>query len=396
MTNKTGSKKVTFERLFSAVVGASPANTFAQTESLRLDDGFSAEICYAVIRSPLDAAGAGEAIEFIEPYIDGRPYDGGNQIQIRGDLDSSQNPPIETFEGDQVLGSEGTGVRRSKTIYGIGLPDLATKPMSPVNGLGNAILQNTTVKVKPGGKIAAQYKIGNTATTDDTVIEFWGYKYATEEILQQYMARIYGQAHQIAMFDKITARSFNLTYAAIPALIANWGKLIGGQDQDGKSGSEIIVKKLIRWARNGKATSTNKRYDLKTENIQVKNDYNQMKFDLKTNELIVFQKVGVLAGENHLETYIKVNDQDVLKVPTSSNYNPLTFGRNTPIGAAVEMFNHKFRPMPGINPVFASGETAKVQILDDGTPIPDGTDFGNGTLVCIEALQITTDLLINQ
>ena len=60
------------------------------------------------------------------------------------------------------------------------------------------------------------------------------------------------------------------------------------------------------------------------------------------------------------------------------------------------MYNHRFRPMPGIEPVFGHGETAKVQILDDGTAIPDGTNFGDGSLVCIECLQIKTDQIINQ
>lgn len=396
MVIKTSSKKVTFERLYSVTLGAIAANLLSQSATSRLDNGVSAEICYAVVRSPLTAAGVGEAFEFFEPYIDGKVYGGGGLLQVRGDLDSCQNPPVETFRGDQVLGPEGTGDRRSKMIYGLGLPDLASKPMSAEMGLGNAILQNTTVKVKPGGTIAVQYKVGNTATTDNTVIELWGYKYATEEVLQQYMARVYGRAHQITMFDKIALRTFSLTYQAIPALIENWGKLIGGQDQDGKSGSEIIVKKLIRWARNAKATTANTRYDLKMDNDQVDNDYNDMKFDLKDNELMVVQKVGVICGTEHQETFIRVNDQDSLDAYTSPNYNPLIFGRDTETGAAVAIYNHRFRPMPAIDPVFIHGETGKVQILDDGTAIADGTNFGAGSLVCIEALKITSDLLINQ
>ena len=193
------------------------------------------------------------------------------------------------------------------------------------------------------------------------------------------------------MFDKNVMRSFNLTYGAIPATKENWGKLIGGQDQDGKSGSEIIVKKLLRWARNAKATTANTRYTLEEENSNVDSEYNNMKFDLDDDELYIINKLGVIAGTNHQQTFIRVNDIDILDAYTSPNYNPLIFGRDTETAAVLEVYNHRFRPFPSIDPVFIHGETGKVQILDDGTAIADGSNFGAGSLVVLEAITIKTD-----
>lgn len=393
---KTQSRKVTFERLYAATVSAISANILATTTATRLDNGVAMEICYAVIVSPLTSAGVGEALEYVTPYTDGKSYDGGNQLQIRGDLDASQNPPVELFTGEKVLGPEGTGSRRSAMIFGLGLPDLAVMPIDQKNGLGNNILRNTTVKVKPGGTIGFQYKCGNSATTDNSILEFWGYKYHQESALTEYMARVYGRAHQINMFDKNAMRPFNLNYTPVPATVENWGKLIGGQEQDGKSGNQLIIKKLIRWARNAKATTANQRYDLSFENGNVDNEYNEMKFDPKDDELIIINKVGVLCGTQHQQTFIKVNEQDVLDAYTSPTYNPLIFGRDGETAAALEVYNHRFRGMPVINPAFIHGETGKVQFLDDGTAIADGTNFGNGSLVTLEALQIFGDSLKNQ
>ena len=400
---KTQSKKVTFERLHRVSVGAISANILAQTTADRLDNGVSEEICYAIITSPLTTAGVGEALEFVEPYIDGKSYDGGNQLQVRGDLDASQMPPQELFTAEKVLGPEGTGTRRSALIYGLGLPDLAVMAMDSGQGkdargkgLGNNILRNTTVKVKAGGTIAAQYKCGNSATTDNSIIEFWGYKYHSESALTEYMARVYGRSHQISMFDKNAMRQYNLTYDPVPAIVENWPKLIGGQDQGGKPGSQLIIKKLIRWTRNAKATTVNQRYDLDFESGNVDNEYNDMKFEPKDDKLIIIAKLGILAGSNHQQTFIKVNGEDILNAYTSPNYNALIFGRDGETATALEVYNHRFRGMPSINPVYIHGETGKVQFLDDGTAISDGTNFAAGSLVCLEALEITSDALKNQ
>ena len=121
-----------------------------------------------------------------------------------------------------------------------------------------------------------------------------------------------------------------------------------------------------------------------------------MTFDPKDDVLMIIQKLGVLAGTNHQQTFIKVNDQDVLNAYTSPNYNALIFGRDGETATALEVYNHRFRGMPSINPVYIHGETGKVQFLDDGTAISDGTNFAAGSLVCLEALEITSDALKNQ
>jgi len=393
---KTQSKKVTWERLHRVSVGAISADILAQTAADRLDSGVAMEICIAVITSPITSAGIGEALEFVEPYIDGKSYDGGNQLQVRGDLDASQMPPVELFTGEKVLGPEGTGVRRSAIIYGLGLPDLTVMPMSADKGLGNNILRNTTVKVKAGGTIAAQYKCGNTATTDNSIIEFWGYKYHSEAALTEYMARVYGRTHQISMFDKNAMRQFNLSYDPVPAIVENWDKLIGGQGQNGKPGSQLIIKKLLRWARNATATTVNQRYDLDYETNNVDNEYNNMKFVPKDDKLIIINKLGIIAGTNHQQTFIKVNGEDILDARTGPNFNALVFGRDTETATIMEVYNHRFRGMPIINPVYIHGETGVVQFLDDGTAIADGTNFGNGSMACLEAIEITGDALNNQ
>lgn len=389
---KTGSDRVEFQKLFTVTQTTPAALEKKITSTTRLDSGVSAEILWMVARAPLDANGDGESAEWVQPVVDGKTYDGGDKLLSRIDLDSSQ-----AFEPEKLSIEKAVGPVPSKGVmshYGLGLPDLIG--LVENDRTGQAILQNTTVKVKPGGKIAAEYQIGNSALTDNLIIEFWGYLYHTETALEQMMARIYGRSYNLRFFDKNALRTISLQYPARPADVKEWPKLIGGQDQEGKGGSDIIVRKILRWARNKGATTPNKRFTLDHEVSQVVDDFNNMKFDVDDDELLIINKIGVLGHANHQDTFIVVNEKDIQALPTSSTNNPWIFGRDTGKGAAVKWENHRFKPLRTLNPVFIHGETGKIEILDTGTAIADGTNFDAGSLVVIEMLSLQSKLLENQ
>lgn len=396
VVKQTSSNKVTFERLYTVTVGATAAELEATQTTTRLDDGVAGEITHAVIRSPLDSSGEAEALRWVGAVIDDKEYDGGDLIKIRGDLDPNQMPPVEFFTDEKLLGSIQT--RRKALQFGVGLPDLYEAAMSKNPAVP---LMNTTIKVKPGGKIAARTKIGNTATTDDTVIEFYGWRYSTEDVLAEWIAKIFGQAYNMVLFDRNAGRTFTLPYRPKTRGIKGWGELPGGQEQAGLPANDIQIRKFIRYAKNAKATTPNQRFNLDSQVDNVDNEYENMKFDLGNDpeKLLIIQGMGVQPySANMQQVFVKVNGQDIPDggFRTSTTYNPLRFGRDTETAAPLEVYNHRFVPFPVLSPIYIHGETGKVQLLDSGTAIPDGSNFGAGVLVCIEMIEIISDLLKNQ
>lgn len=391
---QTQAAKATFERLYAVTIGALAAETEATQTTTRLDDGVAAEITHMAIRSPLDAVGEAEAVRWISLVIDDKEYDGGDLIKVRGDLDSLQMPPTEFFTGEKLLGS--TQTRRKALQFGMGLPDLA---LAAKQGNPMVPLLNTTVKVKPGGKMAARIKIGNTATTDNTVVEFYGWRYSTVEILDKWIARIFGQAYGIVLQDVNADRQFLLSYPGKTGGSAIWGELPGGQDQRGLSSMQI--RKFIRYSKNAIATTPNQRFELQSQNNNVNTEYQNLKFDIANDpkRLLAVVSIGVQPyTANMQQLFVKVNGQDIPHdgFRTSDTYNPLKFGRDTPTGAALEVFNHRFIPMPVVSTIFIHGETGKFELLDDGTAIPAGANFGTGVLVTTEIIEIISESLVNQ
>lgn len=396
VVKQTTSNNVGFERLYSVTLGALSANIEATATTTRLDDGVAAEITHAVIRSPIDSSGAAEALRWVGLVIDGKEYDGGDLIKIRGDLDPNQMPPTEFFTDEKLMGSVQT--RRKALQFGIGLPDLYEAAMARNPAVP---LMNTTVKVKPGGQIAARYKVGNSATTDNTVIEFYGWRYSTKEVLAEWIAKIFGQPYNMVLQDKNAGRRFVLPYSPKTGGVERWGELPGGQDQRGLPGSEIQIRKHIKYAKNTNASTANQKYTLDFEVGNVSNEYENMKFDLANTpeKMYIVQGIGVQPyTANMQQLFVKINGQDIPNdgFRCSSTYNPLRFGRDTETSAAMEVYNHRFVPFPVVSPLFIHGETGKFELLDNGTAIPAGANFGAGVLVCIEMIEIVTNLLKNQ
>ena len=109
MVTPASSRRVTYETLYDVTITGGKAadirENMGEDTARKLLAQEAAEITEIEIISPLVAAtGAGEALEQIVPVIDGKLYLGGDQIIIRGDLDSVFTPPKMTVNGEVVTG----------------------------------------------------------------------------------------------------------------------------------------------------------------------------------------------------------------------------------------------------------------------------------------------------
>jgi hypothetical protein len=124
-----------------------------------------------------------------------------------------------------------------------------------------------------------------------------------------------------------------------------------------------------------------------------------MDWNVDSDELRIIQGLGVRAGANHLDTLIEANGETMLDVETrqaladpdgTRGDNELFFGRglNSAVGANVGVQEHAFLATPRIFPIAGHNETLKVQYLDNGTAIADGTNFAAGSLAVVDGLLI--------
>ena len=385
MVSPTNANFVSYETLYDVTVtGGLAANIqtkIGEDTTRKILSQQAAEICEIEIVPPIVAAtGAAEALEQVKLIIDGEQYLGGDRMIIRADLDSMYAPPKPSN-----LGEVQTGVNQGKRNvfkFGLGLPDLAgVINMSPWR-----IIENTTPKTEVEGNIDIEILVGNTPITGDFRIILKGWRYRTQETINKFMRAVYGQARRVGMLDPVSGRDFSFTYPAVPTNTENFTKLIGGDDQDP---NQVTVKRLLRWARNGKATTPNTDFAMSFDDGNVDTRDQEMEFDVNRDKVLVFNKLGVRPGTNNLFTKVEINNEVMTReenVPSAKN--DLIFGRKTAIGAGITAFLHDFRQLPAIQPLFISNETGEVIIRDDGTAVADGTNFGNGTLVVLDALEV--------
>jgi hypothetical protein len=191
-------------------------------------------------------------------------------------------------------------------------------------------------------------------------------------------------------------RTFAVTYPAKRAIAKEITHLIGGQDQEQ---DETHINKFFRWSRNGSATTANTNYDLSFESSNVDTEDQNLDWNVDSDELRIIQGLGVRAGANHLTTKVEANSETMLSINTrqaladpdgTRGDNELFFGRglNSTVGANVGVQEHSFLPTPRIFPIAGHNETLKVQYLDNGTAIADGTNFGAGSLTVVDGLLI--------
>lgn len=387
MVSPTQSDRVTYETLFDVTItGGVLANIRAkmgEDNARKLLTGQAAEITEIEIISPLiGASGIGEALEQITPVIDGKLYLGGDQVIIRGDLDAMYAPPKPTEEGEVTTGpNQG---KRSVFKLGTGLPDLA----GIIDREPWRISENTTIKTKLKGTIDFEFLVGNTAITGDFRVIARGWKYETTDVIERYMRLVYGVPRTVPFTDPMTGRDFTYTVPAKSIKAENFTELIGGEDQPT---DQVTVKRILRWARNKIATTPNTKFPLSFDDGNVNARSNDMDFDIDNENLLVLNKIGVRPATNHLETSVEVNSLQMLKIETvAAAYNDLLFGRapTSAVGAAITVFLHKFKELPMIQPITISNETGKVILLDNGTAIAAGENFGAGSMVVLDGIQV--------
>ena len=385
MVSPTQSDRVTYETLFDVTItGGVAANIRAkmgEDTARKLLSGQASEITEIEIVSPIVAGtGAGEALEQIIPVIDGKLYLGGDQVIIRGDLDSMYAPPKPSNLGEVTTGPN----QGKRTVFklGTGLPELA----GIIDREPWRISENTTIKTKVKGTIDFEYLIGNTAIIGDFRVIARGWKYETTGVIERYMRLVYGVPRTVPFTDPMTGRDFTYTVPAKTIKAENFTELIGGDDQPT---DQVTVKRILRWARNKIATTPNTKFPLSFDDGNVNARSNDMDFDIDNENLLVINKMGVRPATNHLSTRVEVNSLEMLKIETViSAYNDLLFGRKTAIGVGITAFQHDFRELPMLQPITISHETGIVSILDNGTADAAGQNFGAGTMIVIDGIQV--------
>lgn len=387
MVSPTQSDRVTYETLYDVTItGGVAANIRAKMGedfSRKLLSQETAEITEIEIISPLIAAsGIGEALEQIVPVIDGKLYLGGDQVIIRGDLDSMYASPKPTMKGEVTTGpNQG---KRSVFKLGTGLPDLA----GVINREPWRISENTSIKVRLSGTIDFEFLVGDTAITGDFRVIAKGWKYQTKGVVEGFMRTVYGSPRTVPFVDPLTGRDFSYTIPAKAINADKFTELIGGEDQPS---DQVTLKRILRWARNKVATTPNTDYSLSFDDGNVVARSNDMDFDVDQDNLLVINKIGVRPGTNHLLTKVEVNSLIMTSEETVLDAkNDLIYGREetSAVGAAISVFEHKFRELPMIQPITVSNETGIIKILDDGTAIAAGADFGDGSLVVMDGVQV--------
>ena len=387
MVSPTQSDRVTYETLFDVTItGGVAANIRAKMgEDIirKLLSQQTAEITEIEILSPLVAAtGVGEALEQIIPVIDGKLYLGGDQIILRGDLDSMYAPPKPTSKGEVTTGANQG--KRSLFKLGTGLPDLA----GVIDREPWRISENTTIKTRVKGTIDFEFLVGNTAIIADFRVIARGWKYETKQVLESFMRAVYGKPRTVPYTDVQTGRDFTYTVPTKAISADKFTELIGGEDQPS---DQVTVKRLLRWARNKIATTPNTDFALSFDDGNVNARSNDMDFDIDDQNLLVINKLGVRPATNHLSTKIEVNSIKMMEIETViAAFNDLIFGREatSATGVAVTMFLHKFIELPMIQPITISNETGVVKLLDNGTAIAAGENFGAGSLIVLDGIQV--------
>lgn len=391
MVTPTNSNFVSYENLYDiTVTGGLAANlrtNIGEDTTRKILAQQAVEICQIEIVSPLvGATGVGEALEQIRFVIDGQVYLGGNNVIIRADLDSNYSPPLPTNQGENLSGVQ--QVQRNNFKLGLGLPDLA--PV--INAQPWRIIENTTVKTRVEGNIDVEVLVGNTAILADFRIILKGWRYRTQETIQKYMRAVYGQPRRVPMIDPVSGRDFSFTYPAIPANTENFTKLIGGDAQDP---NQVNLRRILRWARNGIATTPNTDFAMSFDDSNVDTRDQNMELSVPRDRVVVLTKLGVRPGTNHLFTKVEVNGEILTQEETvPAAKNDLLFGRDptSATGGAITMFLHKFQQLPHLQPLFISNETGEVIIRDDGTAVADGTNFGAGSLVVLDGFEVNDPL----
>jgi len=384
MVSPTNANFVSYETLYDiTVTGGLAANIrtlIGEDTTRNILAQQAAEICELEIVPPITGGGAGEALEQIRLVIDGQVYLGGNNVIIRADLDSLFAPPKPSNLGEIQTG-QNQG-KRNVFKFGLGLPDLA----GVINAQPWKIVENTTVKTRVEGNIDVEILVGNTPVTGDFRVILKGWRYRTQETINKFLRAVYGQARRVPLIDPVSGRDFSFTYPAIPTNTENFTKTIGGDDQDPR---QVHVERILRWARNSRATTPNTDYQLSFDDNNVDTRDENMSFDVPRDRVIILTKVGVRPGTNHLFTKVEINGEVMTQEETvPAAKNDLIFGRKTATGGGITAFQHDFRQMPAIQPLYISNETGEIILRDDGTAIADGTNFGNGSLVVLDGLNI--------
>lgn len=353
------------------------------------------EMKWLEVISPLVAGtGAGDHLAAVRPFIDGQTHRGNDKYIIRADLDNNiAFAPSQSFV--ELLAGGNIFIRKFVDL-GLTLPELI---QLGVESHPELLMQNTTLKTKEAGVPNFTLDIDTGGTTGQTEIRAWGIRYTDADLLDAMIKRCYGQGEgkRIGLADPTTNRDFSFTLNPKSLSHSKFDSLLGGNNQD-LAGS-VTVDRFFRWARNSNATTANQEYDMNyssgsnvSTGDQALSDPFNFKSGIPNTALVMYDRIGLNPHANHAEIRIQTNQQYVFKDNyqsvgpvtgggTTVALNHLEFGRATGIGPTITFPDHQFKHLPAIKPIFASGEQLKFMIVDNGSIIPAGTNFGNGDLI---------------
>lgn len=379
----TQSEKVQLTLLYDQTVATPSSGTIANigeetAAEIALLKNEVAEIVYVEITPAINTTtGATENTEEISLIIDGKPWY-KDTVRLRADNDSLLCPPRVNINGQNLGFLEG---QTKQFRLGYGLPEILENGVQPKH-----VLWNTTPKVREAGKINVEYKQGNATATGTLRVKMYGYKYTDLSVADYYMKAVYGRPVVVPLPDMQTGRKFQTTIMPNSLDVKDWTKLIGGNDQNLQS--QVKVSPLVVWSRNNTATTASVEYPLSYAIGNAINPENNMSWEIDDRTLYYITHLGLRPHANHLELRAYANGVRTFRDRIRNSINNFNFGRVTSTGATVTAADHLYRPLPEIRPLFGHNETLEVRLLDSGTAIADGTNFGAGDLVVAKGLVI--------
>ncbi|GAI35252.1 unnamed protein product, partial [marine sediment metagenome] len=239
--------------------GLQVANTWARPSPRavlgELERDERAEVVFAEIFPPADAAGVEELLRKVIPVLDGQRF--SEYVSLSGILSSNMVPPRNSVWGGR--------------LYSFGTPHNS-----------NPLLSTT---LKYSEHITVECLAGNAAINQDYRVRLWGYVYQESELPTVFGTMVF----PASVTERTRARTLMLPKSPIPVNGNTWKTLPGGKDQRIPK-----INPFIRFAYNLLETDgIQGDYQFRYDTGRVSDSDENLYFDFDDLDALVVESIGV-------------------------------------------------------------------------------------------------------
>lgn len=344
-----------------------------------LDNESVAEIAGIELFGPNDN-GKREKIKYVRPVIDGREIStlSFNELMAPGMTDFQPDP----------LGAVGMRFPGSNACINCGIPVLmGGDPMDACPKIG----PNDKLSIKVAAPRTAE---GGVATIDtDMKVRVWIAQAKGQSKVNELLTR-YGRMSggsinsdieigdlEISETMPIRSRATGNAYSKnVPKTggefkLTNWTQLPGGDECD-----KPKVENFITYAQNAVGTTPNEWYQFTQDGTRVNEDWQELRWNLGSNEAIKITHIGVLAHTDM--KYLRITRSNraidnVYEIQPGNNLFPLPAGRFT---SGLQYYG----PAKLAKSIVGWNEQMSIEIKDNGTAVPAWASANPaGAMVCV-------------